>query len=152
MTEPVRHTSIVAELAGGNTVTYFTVGVSMKPLLRERQTHVTIAPTHDPKPGDISLYVRTSGAIVLHRCMKTTENTCYMRGDNTYGLEPIPKSQVYGVVTHIYRRGKLFSVENRGYRVYVWFWNVVYPLRWGYHKLRQWAGKMYRRIHPCNLL
>ncbi len=137
------HTSITEELKSGKTVTYFTVGVSMRPLLAERKTHVMIAPLENAaKNGDILLYVRKNGALVLHRLMKQDESFYYMRGDNTYGLERIEKAQAFGVVTHIYRKGKTFDVQNKAYRAYVVLWRALYPCRWLLFK----AKAIFRRL------
>ncbi len=124
------HTSITDELKSGKNVTYFTVGSSMRPLLTERKTHVNISPIGDVKNGDILLYIRKNGALVLHRCIKRDAEHYYMRGDNTVGLEKIKKEQAVGRVTHIYRRKKLFCVDRSCiYRAYVSVWNFLYPLR-----------------------
>lgn len=139
------HTTIVEQLTGGNTVTYFTRGVSMRPLLRERQTHVTIAPLGDIHDNDILLYIRANGDLVLHRLIKQDGDTLYMRGDNTYGLEPIDRAQAVGVVTHIYRNGRTFAVDcNRKYTCYVVFWRAIYPLRRLAQGLRSVIRRMFR--------
>ncbi len=131
MDDEVRRTTIAEELAQGKTVIYFTVGVSMQPLLFERRTHVTIAPLKGgARNNDILLYLRKNGAQVLHRLIKQDEAFFYMRGDNTYGLERIAKSQAIGVVTSIYRNGKQIDTErNWRYKGYVLLWRVNYPLR-----------------------
>ncbi len=133
MTE--RRTTIAAELASGATVTYYTLGTSMRPLLRERETHVTLvsAAGREPRVGDIVLYLRHGAAgeqYVLHRLIRRQGDLCLMRGDNTFDTEPVPRARVIGVVTHIYRHGRLFSVtESRPYRLYARLWQVGYPLR-----------------------
>ncbi len=147
MTNNAKHTTIVEELKGGKTVTYFTVGCSMRPLLKERRTHVMIAPASNVKKRDIVLYVRKSGALILHRCMKIKGEFYFMRGDNTYGLEPIKKEQAIGVVTDIYRNGKCFSVENNPlYEVYITIWNIIYPIRWLYKKTRETLGWRIKKL------
>ncbi len=140
----MNYSSIAEELKNGRTVTYFTLGVSMRPLLRERQTHVMMAPLVQVSEGDILLYIRRGGAYVLHRCIRQEEEYLYMRGDNTYGLEQIRKEQAIGVVTHIYRNGRTFSVENKWYQWYVRFWNISYPLRELLWKVRRNIGKRKR--------
>ncbi len=130
MTQSPSKTTIVEELESGKTVTYFTIGVSMRPLLSERKTHITISPLGKAKNGDILLYIRKNGTYVLHRCIKQDERFYYMRGDNTYGLERIEKEQAVGVVTHIYRKGRYFDVKKNGaYRAYVVLWRLLYPFR-----------------------
>ncbi len=146
MTESIKHTTFEEELKNGNTITYFTVGSSMRPLLIERKTHVMIAPVVAAKPGDIVLYVRQNGAYVLHRCMKSDAQFYYMRGDNTYGLEKIRREQALGVVTHIYRKGKRFDTANKPYNSYVTFWNAIYPFRWLLWQMKRIARGVLRRI------
>ncbi len=131
------HTTIVQELRKGNAVTYFTVGRSMFPLLTTRKTHVVIAPVSQLQKNDILLYLRKNGKLVLHRCIRLDSETCYIRGDNTYSLEPVSKEQILGVVTHIYRKGRQFPVSSRLYRAYVRIWNALYPLRLPAWKVRR---------------
>ncbi len=136
MTEGAR-TTIAGELKSGKTVTYFTVGVSMRPLLTERKTHVMIAPLEKAENGDILLFVRKNGALVLHRCIRQDNDFYYMRGDNTCGFERIRKEQAIGIVTHIYRKGKCFSVkDSKPYRAYVFLWWFLYPCRWLLSKMK----------------
>ncbi len=136
-------TSIAQELMRGNCVTYFTVGESMKPLLKDRQTHVTIAPIGDAKSGDILLYIRKNGALVLHRLIKLDGDFYYMRGDNTYGLERIERAQAIGVATHVYRgKGEISLKDNFGYKVYAVLWRALYPCRFLLHK----AAALLRRM------
>lgn len=149
MSDGVKHTTLAEELAAGRTVTYFTVGISMKPLLRTRKTHVTVAPLPSPdaaEPGDILLYLRPGDIYVLHRLMKRDTDAFYMRGDNTYELERIHPSQAIGVVTHIYRRGQLFDVHTRrSYRLYVAVWNAIYPLRHFVARVKWFLSRRLRR-------
>ncbi len=136
-------TTVADEVKRGNSVTYFTVGVSMRPLLTERKTHVTIVPLTDAKNGDILLYLRRDGSQVLHRLIKQDKDFYYMRGDNTYGLEPIKREAAVGVVTHIYRKGKTFGVKECGaYRAYTVLWRMLYPFRYFTFKLRAILSKI----------
>ncbi len=136
----MERTGIAEELKRGNTITYFTIGVSMRPLLIERKTHVYIEPLkidddenlseRPPADNDIILYVRKNGTYVLHRLIKQDERYYYMRGDNTFGLEPILKEQAIGRVKRIFRKGRYIEVEsNKWYNFYVWMWRINYPIR-----------------------
>ena len=143
MNEYMRTSSLEEELGAGHSFVYFTIGVSMKPLLIERKTHVQIAPIHNVKKDDLLLYVRKNGAKVLHRCIRIDSTHYYMRGDNTCGLECIEKEQALGKVTHIYRGEKIFDVDkSKKYKFYVAFWNAIYPVRW----LMQKAKSVLRKI------
>ncbi len=145
MKEMPNYTTIAQELKEGKSITFFTKGISMRPLLIERETHVTIAPLVKAKDTDILLYIRKNGALVLHRCMKQDEVFYYMRGDNTYRLERIEKEQAIGRVTHIYRKGKQFAVDHAVYRAYVWFWNAIYPMRFVWQRLKSIVSKILKQ-------
>ncbi len=146
-TPDAKHTTISEELKNGRSVTFFTVGCSMQPLLFERQTHVMLSPIKEGvKKYDIVLYIRPEGTYVLHRCVKVMDGYCLMRGDNTYFLERVDNSRMIGVVTHIYRKGKMIDAEkNKGYRFYSVFWNSIYHLRHfiirAGRKIRRWTRK-----------
>ncbi len=146
MSDNIRQSSIKNELKSGNTVTYYTVGVSMRPLLSERETIVVIVPKM-AKKNDIVLYTRKSGQYVLHRLKNEDNDFYYMRGDNTYGLEQIEKSQAIGVVTHIHRKGRVIDVEaSKGYKLYVLFWNFIYPVRLLLWKCKRFIIRVLRRL------
>ncbi len=142
-----KHTTLKEELYNGRSVTFFTVGCSMQPLLYERQTHVMLSPIKDGvKKYDIVLYIRKDGTHVLHRCIKVMDGYCIMRGDNTYYLERVENGEMIGVVTHIYRKGKMIDVKKSGsYRFYSVFWNATYHLRYfilrAGRKIKRWMRK-----------
>ncbi len=147
MSDGIKRTTIAEELNCGKTVTLFTVGVSMQPLLAERQTHVTVIPAESIHKGDILLYIRADGDYVLHRLIKTDKDHFYIRGDNTYGLELVDRQQIIGRVTHIYRNKKIIDIEtSNGYRLYVFVWNFLYPCRWLLWKLRLYLRRLCKKI------
>ncbi len=143
-------TTLVEELRAGRAVTYFTRGVSMRPLLRTAETHVHIRPIEGAEAyldRGIVLYVRASGQLVLHRLIRREGDIYYMRGDNTYGLEPVRREQIIGVVDRIWRKGRYLEVAtDRRYRRYVRrrLWN--YPLRCAVHYPYAWARRLARRV------
>lgn len=138
--------TIIKELSEDRKVVFYTVGVSMRPLLRERQTHVVLGPIDTPKNKDIILYQRANGNLVLHRLMKQTEQAYFMRGDNTFGLERIDKSKAFGVVEGIYRKGKYIDVNNsKRYKAYVAFWHIIYPVRFLWVRLKNLTRKLLRK-------
>ena len=147
MSEELKRTTIKEELEAGRTVTFFTVGCSMQPLLFERQTHVMIAPIKDGvRKYDIVLYIRSDGTYVLHRCLKVCDGYCLIRGDNTYFMEHVKNEQMIGVVTHVYRKGKIIDVnKSRSYRFYSAFWHKIYHLRHfilrAGRKIKRWIRK-----------
>ncbi len=146
MSKNIIYTNIIEQLKQGKPVTYFTVGTSMWPLLIERKTHATITPLNDAKNGDILLYIRKNGSLVLHRCIKQDADCYFLRGDNTYGFEQIRKEQAVGVVTHIYRKGKTFDTKNTAYRMYVYSWRLLYPSRLVLKTIKNIIQKMIKGV------
>ncbi len=147
----MNQTSVTEELAAGRPVTFFTVGVSMRPLLRERETHVRIVPLSESRSElrerDIVLYVRRSGRLVLHRLIKQDANALYMRGDNTYGLERIERAQAIGVVEQIWRKGQYIDVQNdRRYHRYVTRRLLNYPIRYVIYQMYRLPVRMWHAI------
>ncbi len=151
----ITESTFAAELGAGRTITYFTRGVSMRPLLRTAETHVHICPLAGMSeeerarrlPHGIVLYQRTGGQLVLHRLIKQEGDVFWMRGDNTYGLEPIREEQLLGVVDRIWRKGAYIDVlTDRAYRRYVRRRLLTYPLRCAVHFPCLWARKTARRL------
>lgn len=130
-------TNYEEQLNAGKTLTCFTVGDSMKPLLYNRQTHVFIQKADGIlRCGDIPLYRRPSGQYVMHRIIRVGKDCYYTRGDNRCGLEKVPQEWVLGVVTQIFRKGKYIPVTDVRYRLFVKFWKIIYPIRWIYYHIR----------------
>ena len=136
VTTVTTETTVVDELRAGRAVTYFTNGVSMRPLLRTAETHVHILPLSAEGaeaylPQGIVLYVRPTGKLVLHRLIKQEGDVYYMRGDNTYGLEPIRREQMIGVVDMVWKDGRYIDVAtDRRYLRYVRRRLKNYPARY----------------------
>ncbi|MCD7864409.1 MAG: ATP-binding cassette domain-containing protein [Lachnospiraceae bacterium] len=123
-------------------------GASMQPLLYTHSSHVSIRKLEGkPKKKDVVLYVRPDGTQVLHRIIGFDEDVCLIRGDNTFGIERVPLSAVKGVMETVWRgkrkihgeRGESergIQVTDFSYRLYVWFWNLIYPLRFVKHNVK----------------
>lgn len=143
-----RISSLAREIASGRPVVSFSVGDSMEPLLYHRQTRVVIAQAvQELKPGDLPVYQRPSGDLIMHRIIRKDAVCYYTRGDNRYGLEKVPKEWVLGVVTEIYRKERHFSVTDPKYRFYVRFWSFSYPVRWIFHRMNHLRLKIKKQ---CN--
>ena len=115
-----------------------TRGVSMRPLFRQGKDLVVITkPTRELKKGDVPLYKRRKyDFLVLHRILEVKEDHYVIRGDNTYSLEHVPKDFVVGVLKEFYRNGKYVNCEtSKGYKLYVKFINLIYPLRFLWAKI-----------------
>ncbi|MCD8353598.1 MAG: ATP-binding cassette domain-containing protein [Clostridiales bacterium] len=113
-------------------------GVSMQPLLYTYSSHVLIRRLEGkPKKNDVVLYVRPDGAQVLHRVLGFEGDVCLIRGDNTFGLERVPLSAVRGVLETVWRGNREIHTTDFLYRLYVWFWNLIYPLRLLKHRAKE---------------
>ena len=143
-------TTVVDELRAGRAVTYFTKGISMRPLLRTAETHVHILPLDAEGaeaylPWGIVLYQRPAGNLVLHRLIRQEGDVYYMRGDNTYGLEPVRREQMIGVVDTVWKNGRYIDVANdRRYRRYVKRRIKNYPTRYFFFRVK---NKLRRILH-----
>lgn len=107
-------------------------GSSMFPLLIEHRDSVLIQSLENitPKRGDILLYQRKSGLLVLHRLHHIKNNGFYFVGDNQTELEgPLDSSQLLAKVTHIRRKGHLFSVRHPLYLLFSRIWLFLRPIR-----------------------
>lgn len=132
-------------LARDGVLVYKTRGVSMEPMLRQNRDLVTIrVPASRLKKYDVALYKR-GDSYVLHRVIGVADDHYLIRGDNTYTVETVPDSAIIGVLTAFKRRGKAHDVTERGYRLYVRFWNAIYPLRALFMRCRRLAVRAARK-------
>ncbi len=108
---------------------YKTRGSSMEPMLRQDRDLVVIEPKKSRlEKFDVALY-RRGGDYVLHRVIGVRGGYYVIRGDNTYAKEKVGEENVIGVLTSFVRKGKRHGVTERGYRFYVRFNYITYPLR-----------------------
>ncbi len=127
-------TTRLSELESSGFIVIPIKGVSMNPLLYSYSSQVLIEKlTGRPEINDVVLYVRDDGSQVLHRVISFDGDIALIRGDNTYSLERVPLSDIKGVAKSFWRGGKKnsheISVDDRSYKLYVRFWNFVYPVR-----------------------
>ena len=124
-------------LARDGHLVYKTRGVSMEPMLRQNRDLVVIrVPSSRLKKFDVALYKRGEN-YVLHRVIGVEADHYLIRGDNTYAVETVPDAAVIGVLSSFQRKGKQYDVTDRGYRLYVHIWHVLYPLRHFYVRSRR---------------
>lgn len=82
------------------------------------------------KRGDVVLYRRESGILVLHRICKVRKDGFYMVGDNQKEVEgPLHAEQIKGVLVGFVRRGKYRSARNLIYRAAAGLWLLLRPVR-----------------------
>ena len=87
-------------------------------------------PTTQLKRGDVVLYRRRHGILVLHRICRITPAGYYMVGDNQYETEgPLSAEQIHGKLIGVIRNGHSFSVVHPLYRFLSMLWLNLLPLR-----------------------
>ena len=139
---------MVEKLNSGGTVTFTPKGKSMLPMLRDGEDVVVLSkPNGKLHLFDIPLYRRSNGVYVLHRIVNFDVDGSYVLcGDNQFALEHgIKDSDIIGVVTAFYRKGKAYSVNSFSYRLYVNFWFYTrffrHSYRFGANKVSKLFGK-----------
>ncbi len=125
-----------------------TVGTSMYPMLRDRCDRIVVIPVGEKvlKKYDLPLYRRPDGKYVLHRIIGVRDDLYVIRGDNTYVKEYVPKDWILGYVSEFYRKDRHVLASSRRYLVYAVFWNLIYPVRWGFVKTRSLLRGMARKF------
>lgn len=140
--------SIESQLKNQGFYVSTTVGVSMRPMLRNRCDRVIIRPVGEErlKKWDLPLYRRPDGKYVLHRVIGVKDGYYMIRGDNTYVREKVPDEWIVGVMTEFYRGDRHYTAEQRTYRTYAALWQTAYPLRYPFHILRVFASRVKHKI------
>ncbi len=119
-------------LEEGNTIQVKPQGYSMYPMFLPGRDSAVLAKA-DPdrlKRGDVVLYRRASGILVLHRIWKVTKEGVYLIGDNQSSIEgPLKKEQIKGILVSFLRKGRMISVRNPVYLLISRSWLCLRPLR-----------------------
>lgn len=123
-----------------------TVGISMRPLFKDRRDNVLIRPINGKlKKYDVPLYKR-GDRYILHRIIKITENGYVIRGDNCDNCEfDITDEKIVGVLKGAWRKDKYFSVDNFFYKVYSRLIVFCHPLRTLYKRCRYYLSRIIKR-------
>lgn len=108
-------------------------GSSMWPLLHEKESWVQVTARDDAhlRTGEVVLYRRANGQLVLHRIIRLGENDTYwVCGDHQWKLdEQIPDAQILAVARVFSRNGRCFDEQNIWYRLYGILWNSSMTVR-----------------------
>lgn len=142
--------SIERQLAEEGFYVSTTVGVSMRPMLRNRHDRVIIRPVGERRleKYDLPLYRRPDGKYVLHRIIGVEDGYYVIRGDNTYVKEKVPDDWIIGVMSEFYRGNRHVMADDKSYRRYAAFWQWIYPLRKPFHLARVLAGRVKGKLFP----
>lgn len=137
---------IVLQLGNGGRANLTVTGCSMLPMLRHRRDSVVlIPPDGHQKKGDIILYRRENGRYILHRIIAVSNDGYICSGDNQAMREPVTQEQIVGVVDGFTRKGKAYSMNAFGYRLYRAAWVELFFLRRCYLILRRRLGRLHRK-------
>ena len=114
-----------------NSVQLHSIGYSMYPLIVPERDEVIISPLKKKiRRGDVLLFRRKSGKLVLHRVIKVKESKLYFVGDNQTEIEgPIDPSQVLGIMSSFIHKKTKYSVSNPLYCLSWQIWLIMLPLR-----------------------
>ncbi len=145
---------MIACLDEGKEVLLTVTGSSMGTFLRHRRDQVVLVKPADPttlQPGDVPLYRRQSGQLVLHRIVERDDGTkrrlygereslpsmhssspltYTMLGDAQTQREPnIRPEQIVAVAIAFVRKGKRWDCRGTAYRRRSLRWHKLMPLR-----------------------
>ena len=102
-------------------------GTSMWPLLKEGESQVQVAARDDRrlKKGDVVLYRRKDGTLVLHRIIRLVKPDAYLVcGDHQWRSdEQVTDNQILAVAQGFFRKGRYIDEHTRWYRLYQKVWN-----------------------------
>lgn len=134
---------IMLQLEKGGRARLTVTGSSMMPLLYSRRDSVELVPvTGQQNVGAVILYRRENGQYVLHRIIKATGEGYLCCGDNQAMREPVTHPQLLAVMDSFTRKGKHYTLDNTGYRLYTAVWVGLFPLRKGYIAVRRVLGRL----------
>lgn len=119
------------QLTKNGKLIYTNKGDSMMPLIKQDRDLLIIKSVHGRlKKYDVPLYKRDSGQYVLHRILKVRKNDYVICGDNRWVKEyGITDKHIIGVLTAVVRNGKVISVNDWKYKLYVHLWCDLFPIR-----------------------
>lgn len=139
----IKHSNLKEILAKDGTVAFTTSGVSMWPLFRHRRDTIIVTKRQNRlKKYDIALF-QVNNKYILHRVVKVLDHSYIICGDNCLTKEyGIKDEQILGYVTQFYRGNRLISCNNFWYRLYVYIWVNLYPIRALIKKSKIWIKKI----------
>ena len=105
-------------------------GTSMLPLLKEGRDRVELEPCCQErlKKGNVVLYKKNDGTLVLHRIIKTENREFFtVLGDHQFkNAERVNKNQIIAVACGFFIKGRYVNEKTRWYRLYkkIWLCNL----------------------------
>ncbi|MCR5639958.1 MAG: S24/S26 family peptidase [Lachnospiraceae bacterium] len=126
-------TDVVKLLQEGQTVQIMPKGFSMYPLIIPGRDSAILRSIEDTEGhrGDVVLFRREDGTLVLHRIWQVSSAGYFFVGDNQLEIEgPINRRQLLGIASGFVRKGKTFSTKHPAYRIISGLWLVLRPFRY----------------------
>ena len=105
-------------------------GTSMLPLLKEGRDLVELESCSQErlKKGNVVLYKKNDGTLVLHRIIKTENGEFFtVLGDHQFkNAERVNKNQIIAVACGFFIKGRYVTEKTRWYRMYkkIWLCNL----------------------------
>ena len=105
-------------------------GTSMMPFLKEGRDRVELKPYchHRLKKGEVVLYKKNDGTLVLHRIIKTENGEFFtVLGDHQFNNDEwVNKNQIIAVACGFFIKGRYINEKTRWYRLYkkIWLCNL----------------------------
>lgn len=149
MIETDKEKTIEDYLAENSEYVATTLGVSMYPLLKNKQYAVKIVHTNGRlKKYDVALF-RRGKQLVLHRVIKVYPDRYYIRGDNCEDGEWVYDNQIVGVLYEITGKKKHIKMTDKSYIIYsrlnVFFYPCRYLIKKIYHSIRRIVRRLFKR-------
>ncbi len=119
-------------LSQGKPFKFAVTGNSMYPFLRHLTDSVELVrvPYNEILLRDIVMARRLDGVYVMHRVCRISADRFYIVGDSQDEIEgPLLPSQIVAKVAAIYRPKKRIDCRGRLYRLLVWAWMGLLPVR-----------------------
>ena len=134
---------IQERIAAGESVQFTPRGISMRPMIEGGRDKIVLSPLPEKlKKYDLPFYRRDDGQFVLHRIVKVGQTyTCI--GDHQLIYEPgVRQDQMIAIATGLYRKGKYYSLDSFGYKLYSRLWHWTRPLR----RITYWCGNILKAV------
>lgn len=144
----IRKSTIEKELEEKGSCSYFCVGTSMLPLLRQRKDLIHLKKRKGrAKKYDVVLYRAGEDTYILHRVLRVREHDYIICGDNCLQKEyGVTDRDIVGILSGFTRKGRLHSVNETGYRLYVTLWGGRYYYRVWILQILRVAKRMMKKI------
>ena len=118
--------------ADGAVLPLYVSGSSMNPFLISRRDIVYLSAVCDTdfKKGNIVLFKRSDGALVLHRIKKVLpDGKVQVNGDAQDWCETVNKTQIIATVREIERKGIKRRADSSYWNFINFIWQMLFPLR-----------------------